>query len=160
MRSILVGCKDHGLNLADGCELCDSMKRFVQPEILQQLGASNSSDSPIPDAVSWLNGARVLKKPTLTLSQTALDYAVAFYYAGPLQPRGKFEDIVREHLFIDPDMNEQLTSNLKLESCLVRYEGNAKFRQISELAKLMLKHQKQSRLAQRPLCCSVQGVII
>ena len=75
VKSLL--CPDHSSTLTEGCEKCSALKLVLQsrPELLQQLGGPADPNASLPEASSWLTGARPSQKATLILSKTSKDYA-------------------------------------------------------------------------------------
>ena len=75
VKSLL--CPEHSSTLTEGCEKCSALRLVLQsqPEVLQQLGGPADPNASLPEASSWLTGARPSQKATLILSKTSKDYA-------------------------------------------------------------------------------------
>ena len=84
-----------------------------------------------------------------------MEYGKAVYFAGPFQPRGKFDEVVKDHLYLSFDQNEDLMKNLRLEKIFKRYEKHPKFRMLMDMKNMMVKLCKANRIAQRPLLVAV-----
>ena len=147
-------CPTHSVSFKAECERCSAVKLLLDPSVLKDLGASSSSGS-IPDVASWFGDGKPEKKPTLILPKAAIDYATAVYSAGPFQPRSKFDEVVRDHLYLSPQQNELLTKNLELEKMFRKYEKHPKFKYMMEMKTLLTKIARNGRIAHRPLFMAV-----
>ena len=153
IRSLL--CNTHGVDFSEGCEQCTAVKAVVKPDLLKQLGVPSPDDDSIPDVATWFKGVKPAKEPTLVLSKASMDYAAAVYSAGPLTPRSKFDDLVKEHLYLSLEQNEQLTKHLQFEKMFRRYEKQPRLKSLMDFKNVLIKVCKSNRIAQRPLLVAV-----
>ena len=147
-------CKDHGKSISADCSRCKiSIDVLGGPQRCQSYGLKVPETNPIPEASAVLERVKNMphKKPTLTLSQNALDYGHTAYYSKPM-PKTKHEEIIREHLFLPEDQNSYLMDNLQLEEVVA---GKLKNGPLMELKNLAVKFGKNDRWAQRALLKTV-----
>ena len=112
-------CNVHGKMIHNECNICKSVATILGPDRCRSHGLVLSPDAPIPEASACLEKFQKQgsKKATLHLSQAALDYGRKVYFSKPMQ-KSKFEDIIKDYLFLSPEQNEVLMANLELETPL------------------------------------------
>ena len=84
-----------------------------------------------------------------------MDYGKAVYSAGPFQPRSKYDDTVKDHLYLSYEQNEELTKNLQLERIFTKYEKQPRLKSMMDFKNTLVKVCKTNRVAQRPLLLAV-----
>ena len=148
MDSIL--CETHGKSPSPACDTCKSVMVILGPDRCRSYGIVPLES--IPEASSSLETFRNQgsKRATLTLSQAELDYGHSVYFSKPL-PKPKYDEIIRDHLFLSTEQNHHLMANLELEEPLAsKLRGHLK-----DWKNQVTKHIKDGRIHHRPVILSV-----
>ena len=150
-RNFVNLCPEHGNEVSAECLHCQKLEQIVSPEMLRQMGVKVSgSESSIPEASSWITQAKPVKKPTLVLDKTAYEVAKSVFFAPPMS-KTKYEEIVKDHLMVSPEVNHELTKNLHLEKILTPHVD----RNLQDMKNLLTRHSKDNRLILRPVFLAV-----
>ena len=119
---------------------------------LAHYGALQEEVDAVPDTI-FADG-KPTKPPTLVLPKAAVAFGKGVYSAPPLAPT-VCNNMVKNNLYVGPEVHDQLMKNLELEDFLIPYLNHPLYSKLKEFINMSVNYVERSRFADRPRLLSV-----